>query len=450
MKQVLIGLFTCLLIGAAGVAPAEACSCVESGPACEDYWRVSAVFAGRVLSISRDAGKPGSRAPATRRVRLEVTEAFTGVGKGTVEVTTGSGGGDCGFPFREGAEYLVYATGADGAGGLTVGICSRTRELDRAGEDLDYARRVASGAAVEGRIAGGVMLETRSLGRASARAPRPLEGVGVRLMRDGQSTRVVTGADGRFSAEGLTAGRYEALLELPEGVYAEGWPRRIELRDARSCAELHVSAFADGRVSGRIVDAAGRPVAGLTVELTIPAGIDEAPGPERIRDLTDSEGRYELAHVPAGRFVVGINTQQRQGGEPEPRLFHPGVAALNGATRVSLRAGERVTLRDFQLPRELAYVPVSGVVTDAGGVPAANARVYLKGPAEADYILSEPAVTDAGGRFVIAAVAGRGYRIFAERPRGEGPGAGADSSDLTAFAPEAGAAPLRLVLRRRY
>lgn len=450
MKQLLIGLFACLLIGTAAAGPAEACSCVETGPACEDYWRVSAVFAGRVLSISRDAGKPRSRAPGTRRVRLEVTEAFTGVRKETVEVTTGSGGGDCGFPFREGAEYLVYATAADGAGGLTVGICSRTRELARAADDLDYARRVASGAPVEGRIAGAVMLETRSLGRASARAPRPLEGVGVRLIREGQVTRVVTGTDGRFSAEGLAAGRYEAVLELPEGVYAEGWPRRIELRDARGCAEVHAAAFADGRVSGRIIDAAGRPVAGLTVELTIPAGIDEPAGPERIRDLTDSEGRYELAHVPAGRFVVGINTQPRQGDAPEPRLFHPGVAGLTAATRVSLRAGERITLGDFQLPRELVYVAVSGVVTDAGGAPAATARVYLKGPAEADYILSEPAVTDASGRFVIAAVAGRGYRIFAERPRGEEPGAGADSSDLTAFIARAGAAPFRLVLRRRY
>jgi 5-hydroxyisourate hydrolase-like protein (transthyretin family) len=303
---------------------------------------------------------------------------------------------------------------------------------------------------VQGRIAGHVMLETRSLGRAPARAPRPLEGVGLRLVRDGQSTRVMTGTDGRFSAEGLAAGRYDAVLELPEGVYADGWPRQIEVRDARSCAELHVAAFADGRVSGRVVDAAGRPIRGLTIELTIPAGLDEPAGPERIRDLTDGDGRYELARIPAGRFVVGINTQPRQGGEPEPRLFHPGVAALTAATRVPLRAGERVTLGDFQLPRELVYVALSGVVLDAGGVPAADARVYLKGQAEADYILSEPAITDSSGRFVLAGLAGRGYRIFAERPRGGGPGAGTDSSELAAFTANAAAAPFRLVLRRRY
>jgi hypothetical protein len=449
MKHLQVGLIACLLITAAAVRPAEACSCVASGPACEDYWRVSAVFVGRVVSISRDAGKLPARAPA-RRVRFDVSEAFSGVSKGTVEVTTGAGGGDCGFPFKEGVEYLVYANGAAETGGLTAGICWRTRELARAGEDLEYARRVAAGAPVQGRISGSVMLETRSLGRAPARAPRPLEGVGVRLLRDGQSTRVVTGIDGRFSAEGLTAGRYDALLELPDGVYAEGWPRTIELRDARSCAELHVAAFPDGRVSGRVIDAAGRAVPGLTIELTVPAGLDAAPGPERIRDLTDSDGRYELAHVPAGRFVVGINTQPAQSGEPEPRLFHPGVAVLNAATRVSLRAGERITLRDFQLPRELTYVALSGVVLDAGGSPAANARVYLKGPAEADYILSEPAITDSSGRFVLAAVPGRSYKIFAERPRGEGPGAATDSSELVAFTADAAATPFRLLLRQRY
>jgi hypothetical protein len=52
-----------------------------------------------------------------------------------VVVFTGSGGGDCGFPFRRGESYLVYAS-ANTDGWLGTGICGRTAELSRAAADL--------------------------------------------------------------------------------------------------------------------------------------------------------------------------------------------------------------------------------------------------------------------------------------------------------------------------
>jgi hypothetical protein len=381
-----------------------------------------------------------------------VIDAFSGLSRGTVEVTTGSGGGDCGYPFREGGEYLVYATGDAPDGPWSASVCSRTREVSRAAEDLAYARGVANGTAPPGRVSGEILLATRSLARVPVRdEPRPLPGVGVRLESDVHSARVVAGGDGKFSADGLPPGRYLVSLELPDGLYAEAWPRTIEFRHASSCAELRATAFADGRVAGRIVDAAGRPIAGLTVELTVPIGLDEPDAAERLRDLTDHAGLYEIVHVPAGRFVVGINTQpSRSGGPPEPRILHPGVASLTGATRVMLKTGERATLQDFRMPPALVFIAVSGTVLGADGAPAANARVYLKGQAETDFILSEPAVTDATGRFLLAALEGRSYRLFAERPRQDAPNAAIDSSEQVSFTAASSPPPFKLSLRRRY
>ena len=450
MRALVISLLASAAI-AAFAPEAAACTCAEPGPACAEYWKASAVFVGRVESI---AGQRSGKVPALamQRVRFAVSEPFTGVTGKTVEVTTARGGQSCGYPFRQDAEYLVYARRDEGTGDLIVTLCSPTQELSRASHDLTYLRRIAAGEVVPARISGEVLLGSRRLApvQTPLRDPRPLAGIGITLDRSGQTTRVVTGDDGRFAAEGLSRGRYDVTPELSEGLYAEGWPRTIDLPGVGSCEVLHVMVFADGRVSGRIVDASGRPVAGLTVELTVPAGLDEPPGPVRLRDLTDGDGRYEIVQVPEGRFVVGINTRQAPDGVAEPRLFHPGVPSVARSTRVMLRAGERVTLPDFVLPRDVTYVTVTGVVVDAGGTPAAYAKVYLKGLEDSGFILSEPAVTDASGRFMLAAISGRTYRLFAERARTDTGVTRVDSSDQLPLTAAGGAPPLKLTLRRRY
>jgi hypothetical protein len=98
----------------------------------------------------------------------------------------------------------------------------------------------------------------------------------------------------------------------------------------------------------------------------------------------------------------------------------------------------------------MIFVPIAGIVVDADGALIAGARVYLKGQAEADYILSEPATTDARGRFTLAALEGRGYRLFAERPRGDGSNARIDSSEQIPFTAAPAAPPFKLTLRGRY
>jgi len=430
-------------------APVEACSCLESGAACEAYWKASAVFVGRVTSVS-SAQTPGGRQALlrSRRITMEIVEAFTGVTGSTVDVLTGSGGGDCGFPFKEGTAYIVYGSPGEAGGTVLVSACSRTSALPAAANDLTYARAVASGVPLTGTISGSVELATRSLAPGVGKSTRPLAGVGVRLEREGQTVRVLTGADGRFAAAGLPAGRYVARLELPDGLAGEVWPGTIELKDARGCAEVRGEAFADGRVTGRAVDVAGRPIAGLTIDLTVPAGIDAPLGPERLHAVTDAAGRFEVAPVPAGRFIVGVNTRRDgEGRLIEPRFFHPGVDALAAATRVTLTAGQRVVLEDFVLPATVSFVAVTGVVLDVNGAAAANARVYLKGPSETGYVLGEPVVTNADGRFALAAIAGRSYRVFAERPRGDAPGARIDSSEQAALTAARDAAPIKLVLR---
>ncbi len=62
------------------------------------------------------------------------------VGNTTVQIQTGRGGGDCGYEFTIGSDYLVYASHAYGKPNayLVTSICSRTTELSQAAEDMAY------------------------------------------------------------------------------------------------------------------------------------------------------------------------------------------------------------------------------------------------------------------------------------------------------------------------
>jgi hypothetical protein len=82
-----------------------------------------------------------------RRVRLKVEQAFKGVKSGKVMLYTGWGGGDCGYDFRLGSRYLVYAH--DSWGSLYAGICGATKAIEKAPGEISILRRLAKSGSKE-------------------------------------------------------------------------------------------------------------------------------------------------------------------------------------------------------------------------------------------------------------------------------------------------------------
>jgi len=135
---------------------AEACECSTTPDAASALSRDDAVFRGRVSSV-RDRLGPARRtwywvkgwfsnrplhddsegylACCGLEATLDVTGSWKGVSKQQVQVVTGRGAGDCGFVFERGVEYLVYARKLS-SGDLATDICTRTKPLARAAEDL--------------------------------------------------------------------------------------------------------------------------------------------------------------------------------------------------------------------------------------------------------------------------------------------------------------------------
>ena len=58
-------------------------------------------------------------------------------------MATGTGGGDCGYDFKIGERYLIYAH-QWGSNRLTTSVCTRTRPYAKADEDLEFLRNLSS------------------------------------------------------------------------------------------------------------------------------------------------------------------------------------------------------------------------------------------------------------------------------------------------------------------
>lgn len=112
-----------------------ACSCAQPPGVKEELSQSKAVFSGKVMEIEEKKSVTGF---TTKSALFEVKEAWKGVSQSQIKVTTGAGGGDCGYDFKAGQSYLVYANGSDmyGSNKLTVILCSRTAEISAAQDDL--------------------------------------------------------------------------------------------------------------------------------------------------------------------------------------------------------------------------------------------------------------------------------------------------------------------------
>ncbi len=87
-----------------------------------------AVFAGEVVEIFN--------VPYVT-VKFKVDQFWKGKIEKTLTLNTGRGGGDCGYGFKVGESYLVYAYGPEDSG-LSTNICQRTAELSKATSDLAF------------------------------------------------------------------------------------------------------------------------------------------------------------------------------------------------------------------------------------------------------------------------------------------------------------------------
>jgi beta-lactamase regulating signal transducer with metallopeptidase domain/5-hydroxyisourate hydrolase-like protein (transthyretin family) len=232
-----------------------------------------------------------------------------------------------------------------------------------------------------------------------------LSGISVRLYRvEGRTSppveiaRTVTDAIGRYTFTGLVPPRPENHLDrLAYAVVGVADNRPIgssfsSFREGKEVVTIRM-AREKSTFSGKVIDAAGRPVPGATVSLY---WIDQRPIPGLLSATTDAEGRFKIDNVAVYKSHVGTalatNFTVRHPDYPETTGQ---ASALPTDVVVTLRAGCLVT----------------GTVMDSvTGQPAAGATITAR---RVDEWGESFAASDAAGRFRLVVPEGR-YDFLAE------------------------------------
>lgn len=399
------------------ITSAEACTCTGPMPPCQEYGAAAAVFTGTVIDISTVSVELGEgerkHAYNKKLVRFSVEQAFRGTSGSEVEIATGSGGGDCGYHFEQGKQYIVYAYNDSESKRLGTGICTRTRLLRDAAEDLAYIRGLAT-AAPGARIFGKVERRIMDARRERSISSGPAAGIKVLIEGQGRRFEVVTNNEGLYEVTGVPAGTYEVRLILPEQLSAYHEPK-VEVRD-RGCAQADLTVTFDGRIGGRVLDSSGQPVAKIPVELVVADSVGGAFSDVKGEAVySDDEGRYEFKFVPPGRYLLGVSIKMPPDDRtPYTRTYFPGVSDSANAAVIGMGEGTKQKDYDLRLPPKATVREIKGIVLWSDGYPAGGALVSLDLPDYPGWLKMMHAVSaNSKGNFLIKGLEGLKYSIHA-------------------------------------
>ena len=192
-----------------------------------------------------------------------------------------------------------------------------------------------------------------------------------------QGRTITTDAEGEYDIRNLEPGDYTVAAEVPDG-FGTQRPLNIRLAD-RACGEVDWPVTIEGRIRGRVVDADGRPVADLQMQLERRTG-REQPGPYVVTDL---DGTYAFEHLPPDDYLVSARNAGYLTDEGASTIYYP-HSQRSDAQLISVAQAATVDGIDFVLARlrPTPYVTVSVALPNLSPAPAGlYVHAYQTAPA---------------------------------------------------------------------
>ncbi|MGJ5819980.1 hypothetical protein [Paludibaculum fermentans] len=258
-----------------------------------------------------------------------------------------------------------------------------------------------------------------------------IPGVRVQMRGNGRSYEGLSSRQSPLSFATVPSGEYELTLNRPHFLPARASGRLTVLPGSCGTATLFMESAS--RVSGRLLDFHGEPVAHARIFLK---GTPQALGGasmydwavERVLELftkrpadfaffdtkTASDGRFEFTGVYPGwyRLVTDLEGVNQSGPALFPETYYPGVSDWPEAAVVVVEEGQSINNITFRLPDFGTKRNVVFRVVDEGGLSVADAKVLDYGYSRTR--LAAVGVTDSSGNATVALWPNAEYTLFAE------------------------------------
>lgn len=390
-----IFLFSFLFILSVGSIQVLGCTCVRGIKPCQRFTYSDLIFVGKAASsIQKDN---------LEHTTFEIKENISGE-KLQQAVIQNQSGSSCDVSFTAGETYLIFA--AKNESGYVTHLCSGNQPLNEAGETL-AALRSLPGPGAGGKIFG----QFTEMLRAEQKDYLPMAGIKLTVREIAGKRKnyaAVTDKNGNYELT-VPPGKYKIIPALPP--YADAGfddDDPVSIKD-RGCYEKDFGIENASYLGGRILDAAGKPVKEIRVELLAENEEPTLLG-GRAEGFSDERGYFEIYNLPAGRYTLSVNVTTPPSEEhPFPAAFYPNTSEQTKAKVFQIGLGQQINNIIFRLPKRITRQRVAGTLVFPDGRPASGMTVNLQRD-DSDTSFSH-AVTDKNGNFVLTGFPGEKYNF---------------------------------------
>ncbi|MCM3874726.1 MAG: carboxypeptidase-like regulatory domain-containing protein [Pyrinomonadaceae bacterium] len=195
-----------------------------------------------------------------------------------------------------------------------------------------------------------------------------------------------TDSEGNYRISKVPAGQYQVSPVAPtfvitEMIMAGHQGKLVILTEGESVDGIDFTLVKGGVITGKVLDADGRPVVEEPLNLIAVDSSDQSGRTHLLFFRTDDRGVYRIFGIPAGRYKVAVGQNSRMDSlgrprRPYPPTYHPDTADAAQAEIVEVVEGDESAGIDITVGRILDRYAASGRIIDGEtGQPLSNIRL---------------------------------------------------------------------------
>lgn len=236
--------------------------------------------------------------------------------------------------------------------------------------------------------------------------------------------KAVTDENGNYRIKNVPPGTYKVMVAAPAYVQSDGFTPVIVGKN-EVAENIDVTLVRGGVITGKVIDADGRPIAEEQVFFSLTTPSRAFPYLRTV--LTDDRGVYRAFGIPAGRYTVyagqDSNSSFGRANAGHQRTYHPSAINTADATVITVNEGSEATNVDIMLGRQLSRYTARGRIIDGEtSQPLPNVRIGIqlffdnKGSGSGSISTTNAAESKKDGEFKIENLPPGKYAVYLDSP----------------------------------